>query len=54
MSLSAKTRPVGKVAIVDLAGKITPGENTGILREELKSLLAKGNRNILLNMGGVG
>ncbi|MFL6450057.1 MAG: STAS domain-containing protein [Bryobacteraceae bacterium] len=54
MSLTTKTRQVGNVVIVDLAGKITLGENTGILRDELKSLLARGSKNILLNMGGVG
>ena len=52
MSLTTKTRQVGNVVIVDLAGKITLGENTGILRDELKSLLARGGKNILLNMGG--
>ncbi|MFL6451767.1 MAG: STAS domain-containing protein [Bryobacteraceae bacterium] len=53
MSLSAKTRRVENVVIVDFAGKITLGENTGILRDELRSLLAQGDKNILLNMGGV-
>lgn len=53
MSLTAKTRRMENVVIVDLAGKITLGENTGILRDELKSLLAQGDKNILLNMGGV-
>jgi anti-sigma B factor antagonist len=53
MALTAKTRRVGNVAIVDLDGKITLGENTGILREELRSLLAQGTKNIVLNMGGV-
>src|SRR3954452_24419839 len=53
MALTAKTRNVGNVAILDLHGKITLGENTGILRDELSSLLAQGHKNILLNMGGV-
>jgi anti-sigma B factor antagonist len=53
MALTAKTRNVGNVAILDLHGKITLGENTGILRDELSSLLAQGQKNILLNMGGV-
>ena len=54
MALTAKTRRVGNVAIVDLNGKITLGENTGILRDELRSLLAQGNKNIILNMKDVG
>jgi len=54
MALSAKVRQVGDVAIVDLNGRITLGESTGMLREELRALLAKGTKNILLNMQHVG
>ena len=53
MALNAKVRRVGDVAIVDLSGKITLGENTGILRDELRSLLSQGTKNIILNMGAV-
>ncbi len=53
MALTAKTRRVGNVAIVDLSGKVTLGENTGILRDELRSVLAQGNKNIVLNMKDV-
>jgi anti-sigma B factor antagonist len=53
MALSAKVRRVGDVAVVDLNGKITLGENTGILRDELRSLLAQGTKNIVLNMADV-
>ncbi len=54
MALSANVRHFGDIAIVDLDGKITLGENTGILRDNLKSLLAQGSKNIVLNMAGVG
>jgi len=53
MALTAKARQVGNVAVVDLQGKVTLGENTGILRDELRSLLAQGKKNIVLNMKGV-
>ena len=53
MALTAKTRRIGNVAIVDLNGKVTLGENTGILRDELKSLLAQGNKHIILNLKDV-
>jgi anti-sigma B factor antagonist len=53
MALTTKVRRIGDVAIVDLHGKITLGENTGILRDELRSLLAQGTKNIVLNMGNV-
>ena len=54
MSLTIRNRRVNNVSIIDLNGKITLGENTGILRDELKSLLSQGNKNILLNMKDVG
>lgn len=50
MAFSAKTRKVGNVTIVDLDGRITLGESTGALREELRLLLAGGTKNIILNM----
>jgi anti-sigma B factor antagonist len=53
MALTAKTRREGNVTIMDLSGRITLGENTGILRDELRSLLAQGNKNIILNMKDV-
>ncbi len=53
MALTAKTRREGNVTIVDLSGKVTLGENTGILRDELRSLMAQGDKNILLNMKDV-
>ncbi len=53
MALTAKVRRVGNVAIMDLNGKITLGENTGILRDELRSLMSQGTKSILLNMQGV-
>lgn len=53
MALTAKTRQVGNIAILDLGGKITLGESTGILRDELRSLLAQGHKNILLNLADV-
>jgi anti-sigma B factor antagonist len=53
MALTAKVRRVGNVAIVDLGGKITLGESTGILRDELRSLLSQGSKNIILNMADV-
>jgi anti-sigma B factor antagonist len=53
MSLKLSIREVGDVAIVDLGGRITLGEAAGELRESLKGLLAKGIKNIVLNLAGV-
>jgi hypothetical protein len=54
MALTAKVREVGEVSIVDFNGKITLGDNTGYLREEVRSLLSQGAKNIVLNMANVG
>ncbi len=53
MSLTAKTRQVGSVTIVDLNGKITLGESSGVMRDELNSLLAMGRKSIIVNMANV-
>ncbi len=53
MALTANTREVGNVSIIDLDGKITLGENTGILRNAITSVLSKGSKNLLLNLAGV-
>jgi len=53
MALTTKTRQEGNVTIIDLNGKITLGENTGILRDELRSLMSQGQKHIILNMKDV-
>jgi anti-sigma B factor antagonist len=50
MALSANVRHVGEIAIVDLDGKITLGESTGLLRDNLRQLLAQGHNKIVLNL----
>ena len=54
MALTIKPRRESNVTILDLSGKITLGENTGILRDELRSQMAQGNKHIILNMKDVG
>jgi anti-sigma B factor antagonist len=50
MSCTAAVRHAGNVAIVDLAGRITLGEGSGMVRTTLKDLVAAGTKNILLNL----
>jgi anti-sigma B factor antagonist len=50
MSLKANVRKAGDVAIVDLAGRITLGEGSGLLRSTIKDLVANGQKNILVNL----
>jgi anti-sigma B factor antagonist len=54
MSLSVAVREVDGVTIVDLEGRITLGDtSSGKLRESMRELLAKGAKNIVLNLGDV-
>jgi hypothetical protein len=48
MALTATVRRVEDVAIVDLNGRITLGENTRYLREEVRYLLSQRTKNIVL------
>jgi len=51
--MKTKVRTVGKVAVVDLSGKITIGEGDVVLRDEVNKLLEGDNKSILLNLNGV-
>lgn len=53
MSVKLSTRQVGDVAVIDVSGRITLGEGSSSLRENIRELLAKGHRKILLNLGDV-
>ena len=53
MSIKASTRLVDGVTIVDLSGRITLGEASSTLRETVRDLISKGQKNILLNLGDV-
>jgi len=50
MSLKANVRRAGDVQIVDLAGRITLGEGSGLLRNTIKELVSSGQKNILVNL----
>jgi anti-sigma B factor antagonist len=51
--MKASTRQVNDVAIVDLSGQIKLGEGSSVLRDTVKNLLSKGQKNILLNLGDI-
>ncbi len=53
MSIKVSTRQVDGVTILDLSGRITLGEGSVTLRDAIRELLAKGDKNILLNLGDV-
>ena len=48
--MKAMVRKVGKVAVVDLSGKITIGEGDVILKDKIAELLEAGESRIVLNL----
>ncbi len=53
MSMKIKTRQVDGISIMDCSGRITLGEGSVQLRDAVRDLLAKGSKQILLNLGDV-
>lgn len=53
MTMKANSRQVNGVTIVDLSGRITLGEGSVILRDSVRDLLSKGNKQIVLNLADV-
>lgn len=51
--MKLKTRQVDGVTILDCSGRITLGEGSVQLRDAVRDLLAKGSKQILLNLGEV-
>jgi anti-sigma B factor antagonist len=46
-------RLIGDVVVVDISGRIVLGDETALLRNTIRDLIAAGNKNILLNLGEV-
>ena len=53
MALSIASREIDGVTVLDLSGRITLGEGSVQLRDAVRDLIAKGQKNILLNLGDV-
>ena len=53
MSLIVNIREVSDVTVVDLSGRITIGEGSGVLRDTVRDILGNGQKNIVLNLGDV-
>ena len=53
MALKLSDRQVDGVEVVSLEGRIVLGEESNALREKVKSFLAAGKKNIVLNMSNV-
>jgi len=44
---------VGEVTVIDLSGRITLGEGSSMLRDELRNLIGTNRRKILINLAEV-
>src|SRR5205807_9746229 len=53
VSIDFSTRQSDDITIVDLRGRITLGEGSITVRDTVHDLLSKGQKRILLNLGGV-
>jgi len=53
VSVKLTTRQVGDVTVMDVAGRITLGEGSSVLRDALRDLVSKNQKKILLNLGEV-
>ena len=53
MKMTASTRIVDGVAIVDLSGRIVLGEESAGVRDLVRNLISEGNKKILLNLRNV-
>lgn len=53
MSLKTTNRQADGVTILDLNGRLVLGEATAALRETLQDLVTRGQKKVLLNLGGV-
>ncbi|HWC18947.1 MAG TPA: STAS domain-containing protein [Terriglobales bacterium] len=51
--MKSNSRRVDGVTIMDLSGRITLGEGSVVLRDQIRDLLSKGEKKILLNLGDV-
>src|SRR5437868_15550729 len=51
--MKASSRRVDGVTILDLSGRITLGEGSVVLRDQILDLLGKSEKKILLNLGDV-
>jgi anti-sigma B factor antagonist len=53
MHLRRTNSEVDGVLVVELGGRIVLGEESNSLRESLKSMIARGNKKIVLNMANI-
>jgi len=53
MSLTASTREIGGVTVVDLEGRITLGDGSALLRELIRQNVETGHLKLLINLAAI-
>jgi anti-sigma B factor antagonist len=53
MTVTITNKEISGVSVVALDGRIVLGEESGLLRERVKSLVGEGKKKIVLNMANV-
>jgi anti-sigma B factor antagonist len=53
MTMKINSREIDGTVILDFNGRLVLGEDTTLLREQVRALIAKGQKNILLNLQDV-
>lgn len=51
MTVNISTRQIAGVTILDINGRLVWGEETDLLHNTICDMLARGNKNLLVNMG---
>jgi anti-sigma B factor antagonist len=53
MSVTAASRDIGGVTVIDLDGRITLGEGSALLRDIIRKNLDAGHKQIVMNLAGI-
>jgi anti-sigma B factor antagonist len=53
MTITAASREIGGVTVIDLDGRITLGEGSALLRDLIRKNLDAGHKKIVMNLAGV-
>lgn len=53
MSFKSVSREVGGVCVIDMDGRITLGEGSGLLRDLIREKLEAGHKKIVMNLAGI-
>jgi anti-sigma B factor antagonist len=53
MGMKATERQVNDITILDISGRISLGDETALLRNTIRDLIARGKKNLVLNLGQV-